>query len=125
MGKEKSLKHGEARLEFVACRARVEEMLSQGYSISSIHAALTQKGIITMSYKTLQDKINKIGKAPRGTSTVKQPAPSQGREFSSSSPGMQLKELDEAMALAAAQRGGASKKSDDAKPAYDREDVIG
>lgn len=53
MAKKTKLKHGEARLEFVACREKIEEMLNKGHGISSIHRELHKNGMITMSYKTL------------------------------------------------------------------------
>jgi hypothetical protein len=120
-----NLKHGEARLEFVACRERIEEMLLKGHSISSIHKILHESGVITMSYKTLQDKIKKIGKAPHGVSTLKQfAAPPRGCE-TAPVPTVQLKELDEAMEVAAAKRSKEPKKNDGVHQPYSRKKVIG
>lgn len=129
MGKTKNLKHGEARLEFVACRAQVEEMLAQGHSISSIHGILTKNGIITMSYKTLQDKIRKIAKAPRSTGIASAPAkppvveqPMPVQEVMST---VQLKDLDEALEEAAALREKSPKQSGKEGQGYSRKKVIG
>ncbi len=120
-----NLKHGEARLEFVACRERIEKMLAQGHSISSIHRILHESGVITMSYKTLQDKINKIGKAPRSMSTAKRPTPPTGREAAPLPTAIEFAELDEAMELAAAKRSKEPKNGDGVKQPLSRKKVIG
>ncbi len=142
--KRKPLRKGQAHVEYLALKAVIEELAKAGHNLKSIYDKLRDEGRISMSYQALHENMTRAERKSRqgqrgGTGAYNQtqstqlskwqdsiaPAPPTGHEATPSSPGMQLKELDEAMALAAAQRGGASKKSDDAKPAYDREDVIG
>ena len=42
-----------ARIEFLACREEIEELLAKGYDKRKIYTELTEKGRITMSYDAL------------------------------------------------------------------------
>ena len=47
------IRTGQGRVEYLAHKITINELLSQGYTLMSIHEQLTGDGKITMSYKTL------------------------------------------------------------------------
>lgn len=67
---KKRLKKGEARIQFLASRERIEELQAKGYDILAIYSALVKEKGISMSYAgfyeniTQRRKRNKAGEAP-------------------------------------------------------------
>lgn len=59
MSEKTTLKHGEAKVQYYACRDRVNQLQDAGYSIQAIYDKLVKDGIITMSYKALHCNIRK------------------------------------------------------------------
>lgn len=67
---KKRLKKGEARIQFLASRERIEELQAKGFDILVIYSALVKEKRISMSYAgfyeniTQRRKKNKAGEAP-------------------------------------------------------------
>lgn len=59
MSERTALKHGQAKVQYYACREKVYQLREAGYSIQAIYDLLTKDGIITMSYKALHRNISK------------------------------------------------------------------
>ena len=59
MSKRTVLKHGQAKIQYYACREKVSQLQNAGYSIQAIYDLLTADGLITMSYKALHRNISK------------------------------------------------------------------
>jgi len=68
MSERIALKHGQAKVQYYACREKVYQLREAGYSIQAIYDLLTKDGIISMSYKALHRNISKdraaAGKEP-------------------------------------------------------------
>ena len=50
MSEKKRLRKGEAKIQIIACRERIEKLCAAGYGPVVIHEILTKEGIITMTY---------------------------------------------------------------------------
>lgn len=59
MSERTALKHGQAKVQYYACREKVYQLQDAGYSIQAIYDLLVKDGIITMSYKALHRNISK------------------------------------------------------------------
>lgn len=63
MSERTALKHGQAKVQYYACREKVYQLREAGYSVQAIYDLLVKDGIITMSYKALHRNISKDRKA--------------------------------------------------------------
>ncbi len=54
---KKRLRKGEGRIQFIACRERIEELQAQGYDILAIHSTLVKEKRISMSYAGFYENI--------------------------------------------------------------------
>ena len=85
MNEKSALKHGQAKIQYYACREKVYQLQDAGYSIQAIYDLLTADGFISMSYKALHRNISKdrgpVAKRPqlpkRLPSVKALPAPSE------------------------------------------------
>ena len=59
MNEKSALKHGQAKIQYYACREKVYQLQDAGYSIQAIYDLLTADGVISMSYKALHRNISK------------------------------------------------------------------
>ena len=50
MAEKKRLRKGEAKIQIIACRERIDKLRAEGYGPVAIHEILTNDGVITMSY---------------------------------------------------------------------------
>ena len=55
-------RHGQARIEFRACRKEVEEKLAAGYSSIMIYEELAAAGRLTVSYSAFCDYVRGEGR---------------------------------------------------------------
>lgn len=60
--KKQRIARNMGRIEFIACREKIDLMRSQGYDNKMIHTLLHSKEIITMSYSTLCYHISRFYK---------------------------------------------------------------
>ena len=51
------------RIELMAVRAKVQELLNAGYDRRKIHSRLREEGVITMSYATFCFQLSKLASA--------------------------------------------------------------
>jgi len=77
MSERTALKHGQAKVQYYACRYKVYQLREAGYSIQAIYDLLTKDGIISMSYKALHRNISKdraaVGKEPASNTRQTKP----------------------------------------------------
>jgi hypothetical protein len=64
MSDSKRLRKQMAKIEFKACRERVEAMLAQDFNHRLIHEKLTEEGLITMAYPSFTQKLRNLQRAP-------------------------------------------------------------
>lgn len=69
MSERNALKHGQAKVQYYACREKINQLQEAGYSIQAIYDLLIKDGVITMSYKALHRNISidraSAGKEPK------------------------------------------------------------
>ena len=53
---------GAARVEYFACRADVETMLAQGYSVRMVYERMKEQGRVTCSYSAFCDYVRGQGR---------------------------------------------------------------
>lgn len=58
----KKLRHGQARVQFLACRAEICDLIEKGHSIKCVHEILIEDNKITMSYTALTSFLKKYEK---------------------------------------------------------------
>ncbi len=131
--KRKPLRKGQAHVEYLALKPVIETLAEAGHNLKSIYDKLRDEGRISMSYQALHENMTraerKFRPGQRGATGAYNQAQSAqhskwrsgmvtamppGHEASpvSPTPAMQMKELDEAMELAAAKREKEPKKND-------------
>jgi len=87
--RKKRIPRNMGRIEFIACRDTIDALYEQGYDYKKIHAALVQKGKITMSYATFCYHMSRFLKALRerhereGTQPTSAYAPASFRQNAS------------------------------------------
>ena len=57
------LARNQGRIELLAVRAKVQELLNAGYDRRKIHSRLREEGVITMSYATFCFQLGKLSSA--------------------------------------------------------------
>ena len=99
MNEREILKHGQAKIQFFACREKVIELQEAGYSVRAIYNQLFGDGEITMSYNAFHGNLDKFGthvKRSRksrpvdaigsNTNAISSPKPNLGKSPSTVSP---------------------------------------
>jgi len=63
MTRPKRIARNMGRVEFIACRETIDAMRRQGFDNKKIHAALAEKGRVTMAYATFCYHMTRFAKA--------------------------------------------------------------
>ena len=66
---------GSARVEYFACRADVEAMLQQGYSVRMVYERMKEEGQVTCSYSAFWDYVRGGGKRLHSKKTGRPKSP--------------------------------------------------
>jgi len=75
MTEKKPLRKGQGRRQFIACLARIKELLNQGYDIRMTYEALREDGLITMSYGGFYDLVTQRKRLKKKQVRNEEPAP--------------------------------------------------
>lgn len=58
----KPLRKGMARVEYLALKPEIDDLLRRGYNIKMAYEALKDKGQVTMSYAAMYENVTRVGR---------------------------------------------------------------